>query len=303
MKQDYTIFLGSPCVDEYYDVQSWPREGSKFLGRFKGNVPGGMIANAACVLAGYGMKTYCFTGMGRDASLDLLLRDLESYGVDTSRMDIQEGRTNTKCIIFQNRSERTILCVLGDPSPIRPTPEQLDFLLGAKYIYSTLQDLKILEGSAELFRTLKDRGVRLVLDNEASTYIPDWRDYMPSCYLASLNEHALERMAEGRDPEALVAELLQLGVQIVVKTLGKQGCEVVTPRERFRVPVYDVPVVDTTGAGDTFNSSFLYALHRDLPLREAARFATAAANMAITRQGPRSGITTEAEVLRFLREH
>lgn len=301
--QSYVVFIGGPCVDEYYDVPRWAKEGEKFNGRFKENVPGGMIANAACVMAGYGPKTYCFTSMGKDANLDFLLQDLESYHVDTSRIDLQEGRQNAKCIIFQGKADRTILVVEKKPWKIRPTPEQIDFLAGAEYIYASIPELTQFEDSPELFRTLKARGVKLVLDNEASTYIPNWRDYMRSCYLASMNESGIERLAEGRSEEALVEELFQLGVQIVVETLGKNGCTVITREGRFQVPVYNVPVVDTTGAGDTFNSSFTYALHRGMSLPAAAQFATAAANMAITKQGPRSGITTEAQVLQFIEQH
>ncbi len=296
----YTVFLGGPCVDEYYEVNRWAKEGEKFNGRFKENVPGGMIANAACVLAGYGAKTYCFTSMGRDSTLDFLLQDMESYHVDTSRIHIQEGKLNSKCIIFQGKSDRTILVCGGDAWTLRLTQNQIDFLAGAKFLYTSLPELRHFEDSAEIFRDLKARGAKLVLDNEASTYIPEWRDYMQSCYLASMNESGIEFLAEGRSEEALIEELFQLGVQIIVETLGKNGCVVITREGRFSVPVYNVPVVDTTGAGDTFNSSFVYALHREMPLREAARFATAAANMAITKQGPRSGITTEAEVLNFI---
>ena len=303
MNQEYAVYLGGPCIDEYYEVCRWPEEGDKFNGRFKGHVAGGMLANAACVMAGYGMKTYCFTSMGRDETLDFLLQDLESHHVDTSYVDIQEGKLNTKCIIFQGREERTILCVAGDEWSIRLTPEQMEFLAGAKYIYTSLQMFALLEDAAEVFCALKERGVRLVLDHEASTYIPNWRDYMRYCYLASMNEHGIESLAEGRTEEALLDELFRLGVQIVVKTLGKKGCEVVTRQERFGVPVYDVPVVDTTGAGDTFNSSFVYGLHRGMTLRGAARFATAAANRSITIQGPRSGVAAEKEILQFIREH
>ena len=49
-REGYVVFIGGPCVDEYYSVGRWPHEGDKFVGRFAGNVPGGMIANAAYYL-------------------------------------------------------------------------------------------------------------------------------------------------------------------------------------------------------------------------------------------------------------
>ena len=59
-------------------------------------------------------------------------------------------------------------------------------------------------------------------------------------------------------------------------------------------------IVDTTGAGDTFNSSFMYAQSCDWSLEKSAVFATAAADMAIMKQGPRGGITTEEKVFDFI---
>jgi sugar/nucleoside kinase (ribokinase family) len=302
-KESYIVFLGGPCIDEYYHVDRWPEEGDKYVALFQGPVAGGMIANAACVMAGYGKKTYCFYGMSRGESADFLVADLEAYHVDTSKIIFREKARDGKCLIFQHDGERTICVIPGDPWQIRLTDAQTDFLCKAECVYTTLSNLKDYEEPLIMFNNLKKHGVKIVTDNEASTIIEHWEDYLQGTYLASMNDYAMNVYGDGLTVDQMENKMLDLGVQIFVETLGEHGCRVVTKEEKFSLPSYDVDVVDTTGAGDTFNTSFTYALSTGRNLYQAAEFATAAACMAIGKQGPRSGITDEQKVQAFMAQH
>jgi sugar/nucleoside kinase (ribokinase family) len=76
----------------------------------------------------------------------------------------------------------------------------------------------------------------------------------------------------------------------VVVKLGALGCAVFDAAGELRVPAFDVAVVDTTGAGDCFAGAFLAALERGLGLAEAARFANAAAALAVQQLGATAGL-------------
>ncbi|MBV2359912.1 carbohydrate kinase [Thalassococcus sp. CAU 1522] len=58
------------------------------------------------------------------------------------------------------------------------------------------------------------------------------------------------------------AELLQAGARIVLVTRGADGIDLVTDQGEHRIAARKVAVVDTVGAGDTFNAGFLAGLHR-----------------------------------------
>ena len=75
-----------------------------------------------------------------------------------------------------------------------------------------------------------------------------------------------------------------------------------TPDTTVHVPAMKVRPVDTTGAGDTFNSSFLYQLINGADPEQAARFACAAAGRAVTIYGPKAGVVDKDTVLRFMNE-
>ena len=72
-------------------------------------------------------------------------------------------------------------------------------------------------------------------------------------------------------------------------TLAAQGCIVFTPHETVQVPGLNVAVVDVTGAGDTFCSSFLYARSQGHDIAAAAAFANAAAAICVAGLGARAG--------------
>ena len=59
-------------------------------------------------------------------------------------------------------------------------------------------------------------------------------------------------------------------------------------------PAFRVPVVDSTGAGDTFNAALAVFLHEGLP--QAVRKACAAAALSVTRLGAQGGMPTRAEL-------
>lgn len=54
----YVIAIGAAALDEYYTADTWPSEGGKAMVDYKEDMIGGMIPNAACVFAGYGVHTY-----------------------------------------------------------------------------------------------------------------------------------------------------------------------------------------------------------------------------------------------------
>ena len=62
------------------------------------------------------------------------------------------------------------------------------------------------------------------------------------------------------------------------------------------IPALSAQVVDTTGAGDTFNGAFGFALSHGLPIAQALRFATLAANLSVQGFGAQGGMPTLAEM-------
>src|SRR5262249_23635691 len=97
------------------------------------------------------------------------------------------------------------------------------------------------------------------------------------------------RLTGEDDPEAAARGLRERTGAPVVITLGGDGV-LVLDDDAERIPAPRVDVVDTTGAGDTFNGALAAELAAGRPLADAARFAVAAAARSTTGEGARGGM-------------
>ncbi len=129
------------------------------------------------------------------------------------------------------------------------------------------------------------------------------RHILAGATIASFNQFGF-RAATGAEPSLEAARrLLDAGPHTIVVTRGARGALAVTRETHAEQPGFDVPVVDTTGAGDTFNAAFVSATLRGLPLDERLRFASAAGALSVTGMGPRGRLATMEEVYTFLAQH
>ena len=85
----------------------------------------------------------------------------------------------------------------------------------------------------------------------------------------------------------------------MVLTVGKEGAYYQKNGQREWHGIYDVPVVDTTAAGDTFTGYFVAADAAGLPPQERLQLATQAAAIAVSRPGAAPSIPVMAEVKQF----
>ncbi|MBI2028855.1 carbohydrate kinase family protein [Candidatus Gottesmanbacteria bacterium] len=103
----------------------------------------------------------------------------------------------------------------------------------------------------------------------------------------------MSRILVGNDYEmALIKKKLNInnlqphGSQILITTLGKEGCEIITIKQKYRVPAAKLDkVLDPTGAGDAFRAGFVAGYIRSLPLESCGRMGCLVAVYAIEKYG------------------
>ena len=103
----------------------------------------------------------------------------------------------------------------------------------------------------------------------------------------------------GSDDLITAARALGAGERLIVARLGADGAMAITDRATTTVPGFDVPVVDTVGAGDAFNAGFIAARLEHRSSHEALVWGNAVAASTIGRYGARSG-PTRAELAELL---
>lgn len=115
------------------------------------------------------------------------------------------------------------------------------------------------------------------------------------------------RVAIGMLPEMEIShrevaeELLNTGCGAVVMTLGGEGVEIHTSSQIERIDSYPIEVVDSNGAGDSFNASLAVALGEGMELNKAVQFANAVAGLCCTKWETVPSYHTRLEVEEFMR--
>ena len=112
-----------------------------------------------------------------------------------------------------------------------------------------------------------------------------------------VNQHALNN---SRSLELHAAQLLGYGPEIVCITRGASGCLVATRAGSWYVPAFAVPVVDSTGAGDTFAAGFIHRYLQNETAEQAAQFASAVAALNIQARGGHGGAPSVRQVEEFM---
>ena len=279
--RDYAVYVGDVALDEYYRTPRWPSVADKVEVQTLEAIPGGMIANAACVYAALGNQVKFCTVLRHSPITELLLKDLEASGVDVSMTIYDDTLPDSKTMIFLCGEEHTIFIPTLHVDTIDFTPEQFEVLKGAKYLYSTVGYLNCItcEGKRwkELAPVLRAHGVKVVVDYDVG----------------------FDSIRQGKSYEDAARMLQSLGMQTVVVTLAERGCEIYSGEAVYKLPARKTQVVDVTGAGDAFCSSFISQLD-EMGAEQAGRFANAAASLCVSKLGARSGAVRKEEVLKLL---
>lgn len=274
--------------------------GDKVATEFRSKEIGGMIANAASVFVGYGGKACMIDFLDTSSESDELIEALRSYKIDTTGINRQKEFQNSKCLILLRRDgERTILVVSSKCKDYVLNKTQEELLRNSGYLYSTIADIKKVRNLRTLLNEAILKNTKLVLDIESPSI--EGADDMKIIEMASLifmNQMALEKMKTLFGEKVL--DDLRNKVPTVVVTKGSEGSEIYQSSGVYSIPSFPTKIVDTTGAGDTFNASFLFGLSRGWELKECGLFASVAASEKIARFGPRSGVRPLEEILKRL---
>jgi ribokinase len=160
-----------------------------------------------------------------------------------------------------------------------------------------------LEAVQRVAAIVRASGVRLILDASPVRQLPPEIVRSATAVKANASEASaltgiqVRDLASARD---VAAQLMATGVEMVAIEAGDEGNLFASQDEEVFLPLHDVPSVDVTGAGDTMAGALAVAMVEGRSLREAARFASAAAALATLRLGAQSAMPSRAELEQWL---
>jgi ribokinase len=286
---------GSVNIDLVFTVDHIVKGGETLQSSSLTKSAGGKGANQSAALAKAGAEVFHAGKVGSDG--DFLLEMLADYGVDTSFIRHYEGATGQALIQLDRHKQNAILLYGGGNTEI--TKEEIDETLKSfgKGDMLVLQNEIVHTGY--LIDEAKKRGLSLCMN-----LAPFDRTLfsLPLSKLDLLVVNEIEGAAlASLGEDAPFSEILESLVKAypdtqILLTVGKQGCWYGFGDERIHEGIYDTKVVDTTAAGDTFIGYYLASLARGLGVRDALKYASKAAGLAVSRPGAMASIPLEREV-------
>lgn len=284
--------IGSINMDLTAKAQRIPSKGETVSGWDLKYLPGGKGANQAVAAARLGGKVAMYGCVGDDAFADKLIASLVQNGVDTAHVKRIADTSSGIAMITVAENDNSIVVIPGANNYV--TKEYLysvkDSLLEADIVI--MQNEIPLESVVETVEILKGKG-KTIIYNPAPV-VPFSNGVLEMISYLTPNEHeAALLFPKEKDLNSILK--CQNGKLIV--TLGKDGIAAYENGKVIRIPARPTKVVDTTGAGDTFNGAFAYALANGYSLEKALRFANVAASLSTEKAGAQGGMPTLDEVI------
>lgn len=284
--------FGSLNIDHVYGVEHFVQPGETEAASDAALLPGGKGLNQAAALARAGAEVYLAGKIGRDG--EWLAQLLGQYGVNTDYLGRDSGLTGTAFIQVTPNGQNSILIDRGANGRIDEAfADSVLSHFGEGDILLIQNEISSL---AYIITRAAERGMTIALNpspvNKAVLAAP--LEKVTYFILNEIEGASLSGEHEFRKiPEALLRVYPEAKI---ILTLGKNGV-IYHDRQKTAVRgIYRVPIVDTTGAGDTFAGFFLARVAAGDSVEEALRLASVASSLEVSRKGAAVAVPTLAEV-------
>lgn len=265
----------------------------------------GGLANTMIEAVRLGLSVLPVGQMGQDLFGDWLIEQYKEERIDTSRLHREPGFETQKVLVLADR-QRAHAFVSMNRGAFGPLPVWRQDLQDSRALCLTGYHLACEDTCDQAVRMLKTAHQmgKLVFFDPGPTIAklpPDWVcSLLPYCDYLVLTADEAAYLASG-SAEEMAAALAAHGCQVVLKD-GGRGCYLYRGNTGFWAPGYQVPVVDTTGAGDSFLAAFMLGVLSDLPLAATAALANGAGAAMVQKLGSGRMVPTVDEIAAVLEQ-
>lgn len=266
---------------------------------------GSSSAIMACGAARLGLRTAFVGVVGDDEFGRYMLREMAARGVDVSACLVDSTLSTGLSVILSQPHDRAILTHLGAIAALRADQVDRGVLRRARHLhvgsYFLLDALR--PDLPDLYAEAHQMGLTTSLDTNwdpSGTWDGGLDKLLPHCDVFMPNQ-AEARLIGRRDDLSNALEVLAAEVPTLAVKLGSMGGLGRSQDLTVRAPALQVEVVDTTGAGDSFDAGFLYGYLHRWPLIRSLRLACACGSLSVRAAGGTEGQPTLTEALEALK--
>ena len=301
-KEFDVIGFGTNAVDYLIIAPEYPEFNSKIEMTDYIQLAGGEVATAMVGLNRLGLKTAYVGRFGTDKAGDFGLQSLRDEGVDVRFAEqISEAKTQIAFIIIDERNgERTVIWKRDKKLSYELNEAPLETAGIGKILHFTPHDT---QACIELANRAKQENT--IVSTDIDNVFEGIEKLLPAVDILLASAEFPEKLLGIKDHQTALHELKsRFGCSIVGITLGETGSLILCENEFIRSRGFAVPggCKDTTGAGDSFRTGFLYGLLSGAEVEESARMANAVAALKCRAIGARTALPNRAELNSLLKK-
>ena len=261
---------------------------------------GSSSAIFSCGAARLGLKTAFIGKCGDDVFGRFMLEAMKKRNVNIENVIIVPGGSTGLSVILNRGVDRAILTHLGLIPALQAEDIPDGLLRQSRHLHVASYFLQeaLQSGLPGLFARAHSFGLTTSLD---TNYDPSdkWQgfdDLLSQTNLFLPNEAEACSLARAETAE-LAADRLSEKVETLAVKMGAEGALGVDKHRKARVAAMPVEVVDTVGAGDSFNAGFIYGYLQGWPIEKSLRAAVICGALSTRAAG---GTTAQAELSEVL---
>ena len=288
-----TIYvLGSLNMDLVIESDVLPDKGQTICGKNFSTCPGGKGLNQAIAAAKLGGKVKMLGAVGYDVFGQKLINALKKYNVDVTNVKMKSEIPSGIAMILLHENDNRIILDLG--ANLTLTKSDVDSFLadaleGDIFLTQLENDVEIVGYALQI---AKEKKMMTVVNPAPSN--PKILNFVNYIDILTPNSGELFDLLEGKSSTE------DLNIHSIIETKGEDGYCIYEGSNKFSAPAVKVEVVDTTGAGDTFNGALCYRLSIERHLNKGViDFACLAASISTTRKGSSISSPTLDEINKF----
>lgn len=281
------VGLGESSIDYVYVLPSLPGAAtSKLPIRAHFSACGGQVATTMAACAALGLRAGYLGPVGSDANGDRVRSELESRGVDVSRLIARTADTRYAVILVEESTgDRQVLWQRDDRLCV-PGDELSEALFaGARVLHVDAVDEA---ASIQLAAMARTRG--LIVTSDVDTVTSRTAELLANVTVPIVAEHVPAQLTGETDMERALRAMRARHQGLVCVTLGAHGSAALDGERFYQVPAVRVDAVDTTGAGDVFRAGLIYGLLHGWEVPRMLQFANAAAAISCSRAGAMASV-------------
>ncbi|KAF9404140.1 hypothetical protein HW555_014495 [Spodoptera exigua] len=288
-------------MDMVMETKRLPNVGETLLGETIDYYVGGKGANQAVAAARIDAEVSLVGKIGDDTFGSKVYQHLKNEKIDMTAVTPEQNIFTGVASIFKLKEDNAIVVLPGANMLLNDVDELLSEKINAGDVLLAQLEIPLETVKRGLALTKNKGGVTIL---NPAPYNEKVLEMLPFVDIITPNETEFEGLLghEISDIDKFEEEMLnwakQNQAQLIV-TRGAFGISYTTENEVITIPAKKVNVVDTTGAGDTFNGILAVCMTQGIDIAKAIELAGNGATLSVTKLGAQTGMPTMAEIEAF----